>query len=170
MNTREVTFTKAEQGFDMNTEELALTKDEGRSIWLLGDLYTFKMAGDALSVIEITSFPQNGPPPHIHLREDESFWVLEGQFSVLLGQRTIAASAGAFVHVPRGTLHTIKNTGSTPGKVIVLLTPGGFEKFWEEVGEPATQKTTPPPPDPSVIPKLIALAPKYHLEIPPPPQ
>jgi hypothetical protein len=40
---------------------------------LLGDLYTFKVTGDALSVTELTAFPQNGPPPHIHQREDESF-------------------------------------------------------------------------------------------------
>jgi mannose-6-phosphate isomerase-like protein (cupin superfamily) len=137
---------------------------------LLGDLYTFKLSGEALSVTELTAFPQNGPPPHIHLREDESFWVLDGEFSVLLGERTVQAGPGAFVHIPKGTLHTYKNTGSTPGRMIVLLTPGGFEKLWEEVGEPAAQLTTPPPVDPRLIEKLIALAPKYSLQIPPPPQ
>jgi mannose-6-phosphate isomerase-like protein (cupin superfamily) len=120
----------------MNTHEVALTKGEGRSIWLLGDLYTFKVTGEALSVTELTAFPQNGPPPHIHQREDESFWVLDGEFSVLLGERTLTARQGAFVHVPKGTLHTYKNTGSTPGR----------------------------------IEKLIALAPRYHLQIPPPPR
>jgi uncharacterized cupin superfamily protein len=75
----------------MNTHEVALTKGEGRSIWLLGDLYTFKVTGEALSVTELTAFPQNGPPPHIHQREDESFWVLDGEFSVLLGERTLTA-------------------------------------------------------------------------------
>src|SRR2546421_7103852 len=50
----------------MNTHEVALTRGEGRSIWLLGDLYTFKVTGEALSVTELTAFPQNGPPPHIH--------------------------------------------------------------------------------------------------------
>ena len=50
---------------------------------MLGDLYTFKVTGEALSVTELTAFPQNGPPPHIHQREDESLWVLDGEFSVL---------------------------------------------------------------------------------------
>ena len=77
---------------------------------------------------------------------------------------------GAFVHVPKGTLHSCKNTGSTPGRMIVMLTPGGFEKLWEKLGEPATQLTVPPPVDPAVIQKLIALAPKYRLQIPPPPR
>jgi mannose-6-phosphate isomerase-like protein (cupin superfamily) len=154
----------------MNTHEVALTKGEGRSIWLLGDLYTFKVTGEALSVTELTAFPQNGPPPHIHQREDESFWVLDGEFSVLLGERTLTAGQGAFVHIPKGTLHTYKNTGSTPGRMILLLTPGGFERLWEELGEPATQLTTPPPVDAGVIEKLIALAPRYHLQILPPPR
>jgi hypothetical protein len=66
----------------MNTHEVALTKGEGRSIWLLGDLYTFKFSGQALSVTELMAFAQNGPPPHIYLQEDESFWVLDGEFSV----------------------------------------------------------------------------------------
>jgi mannose-6-phosphate isomerase-like protein (cupin superfamily) len=154
----------------MKTHEVALTKGEGRSIWLLGDLYTFKFSGEALSVTELTAFPQNGPPPHIHLREDESFSVLDGEFSVLLGERTLTAGQGAFVHIPKGTLHTYKNIGSTPGRMIILLTPGGFERLWEELGEPATQLTTPPPVDAGVIEKLIALAPNYHLQIPPPPR
>src|SRR6516164_3411484 len=69
---------------------------------ILGDLYTFKLTGEALSVAELTAFPQNGPPPHIHQREDESFWVLDGEFSVLLGERTLTTGQGAFVHFPKG--------------------------------------------------------------------
>ena len=79
----------------MNTHEVALRKGEGRSIWLLGDLYTFKLTGEALSVTELTAFPQNGPP-HIHQREDESFWVLDG------------AGQGAFVHIPKGMLYNLQ--------------------------------------------------------------
>ena len=52
----------------MDTGDAALSKGEGRSVWLLGDLYTFKLTGEALSVTELTAFPQNGLPPHIHLR------------------------------------------------------------------------------------------------------
>jgi mannose-6-phosphate isomerase-like protein (cupin superfamily) len=87
----------------MNTHEVALRKGEGRSIWLLGDLYTFKLTGEALSVTELTAFPQNGPPPHIHQREDESFWVLDGEFSVLLGERTLTGPGkGRLYTFPKG--------------------------------------------------------------------
>jgi mannose-6-phosphate isomerase-like protein (cupin superfamily) len=155
----------------MDAQSLLVSNGEGRSIWLLGDLYTFKISGDALSVVELTAFPENGPPPHIHLREDESFWVLEGQFSVLLGEESLTAGPGAFVHVPKGTLHTYKNVGRTPGRLIVMLTPGGFENLWKELGVPATQHTMPPPAEEAdVIRRLIALAPRYQLQVPPPPQ
>jgi mannose-6-phosphate isomerase-like protein (cupin superfamily) len=150
----------------MNTHDLTLANGEGPSVWLLGDLYTFKLKSDPLSVTEVTAFPANGPPPHIHLREDESFWVLDGEFSVLIGDRTLKAGPGSFVHILRGTLHTYKNVGSTPGRMIVLLTPGGFEGLWEELGEPATALATPPHVDAGVIEKLMRLASKYQLEIP----
>jgi hypothetical protein len=54
---------------------------------ILGDLGIFKLTGEALSVTELTAFPQNGPPPQIHQREDESFWVLDGEFSFLLSEK-----------------------------------------------------------------------------------
>jgi mannose-6-phosphate isomerase-like protein (cupin superfamily) len=108
----------------MNAQGLVFQKDEGRSLWLFGDLCTIKFAGEALSVTEVKAFPQNGPPPHIHRREDESFWVLDGDFSVMLGQQMLTAGPGTFVHVPKGTLHTYKNIGRAPGRMIVMLTPG----------------------------------------------
>jgi mannose-6-phosphate isomerase-like protein (cupin superfamily) len=145
---------------------------QGESFWVLGDHYTFKAASEetlgSLAVVEILAFPQNGPPPHIHGREDESFYVLDGTFSVLDGGQWFEAGAGAFVRIPKGTLHTYKNVGVRPGRVLVILTPGGFENFWREIGEPAHQDSNPPAPPEGILEKVIALAPKYHLEIPPP--
>jgi hypothetical protein len=79
----------------MDTGDVVLSRGEGRSVWLLGDLCTFKFTAEAISVTELTAFPRNGPPPHIQLREDESFWVLDGEFSVLLGGRTLRAGPEA---------------------------------------------------------------------------
>ncbi len=143
---------------------------EGQQLWVLGDLYTFKArgadTGGAVGVFEGLIYPQNGPPPHIHLREDESFWVLDGDFEFLKGDQSVRLSAGGFFHVPKNNLHTFKNVGGAPGRLLILLTPAGFEEFFFEIGEPVTDPSSPPPVTPETIQKLMALAPKYHLEIP----
>ncbi len=148
---------------------ITLEPGEGKSFWLLGDLYTFKLTGDdtggAFALVENTVQPENGPPPHIHLREDETFFVLEGEFSFLRGDTTFSANPGSFIYIPKGTLHTYKNVGGVIGRLVFLLTPAGFEKFFEEIGEPAKDKITPPPFDPATVEKLLKLAPKYHLEV-----
>jgi mannose-6-phosphate isomerase-like protein (cupin superfamily) len=152
--------------------ELFLTRRQDRddAFWVLGDHYSFKISSQetagSLAVIEVTSFPKNGPPPHIHHHEDEAFYILEGTFSVLLGGRSFEVSAGDFVHVPKDTLHTYKNIGSGRGRFLVILTPGGFENLWREIGERARQDTLPMPALDGMLEKLIALAPQYHLEIP----
>jgi Mannose-6-phosphate isomerase len=147
----------------------ALQPGEGKSLWVLGDLYTFKVVGDDTdgkqAIVEVISQPENGPPPHIHHREDEAFYVLEGEFSFLCGDSSFTATAGSFIHIPKGMLHTFNNTGKIPGRLLFIITPAGFEKFFEEIGEPATDKLSPPPPNPATVEKLMTLAPKYHLEI-----
>ncbi len=152
-----------------NVQGITFQPQEGKSLWVLGDLYTFKLMGEdsggSFALIEIQVQPQNGPPPHIHYREDESFYVLEGEFSFLHGDLTFKATAGSFVYIPKGTLHTFKNVGTSQGRFLVIITPAGFEKLFEEIGEPAMDKSSPPPFNPATIDKLLAIAPKYHLEV-----
>ena len=78
---------------------------EGKSLWLATDLYTFKVVGEdtngAFSLSELTAHPQFGPPPHIHHREDESYYVLEGEFEFLDEGRTFTAGAGSSSTCPR---------------------------------------------------------------------
>jgi quercetin dioxygenase-like cupin family protein len=152
-----------------NNRVIALEPGEGESYWVLGDLYTFKVVGEdtggSFSMVEVEVQPQNGPPPHIHHREDETFYVLDGDFSFLHGERTFMATAGSFVHIPMGTIHTFKNVGKGVGRFLVVITPPGFEKFLEEVGESFVDKSNPPPVSQEAVQKLLALAPKYHLEV-----
>ena len=152
-----------------------LGSGEGRSLWVLGELVTRKASseqtGGAYSLFEVVVQPQGGPPPHIQHREDESFYVLAGEFEFLDNGNTIRASAGSFVYVPKGNLHTFKNVGTEPGRMLVNQTPGGLhERFYEEIGEEAQDLTTPPvmecPPD---LERIVAIAAKYGIEIPPPP-
>lgn len=147
---------------------------EGESVWLLGDLYTFKAmsedTGGAYAIWETTSPPENGPPPHRHHREDEIFYVLDGELEFLVDDDVFRGGPGTFLRIPKGTMHTFKNVGTAPARFLVTVVPGGFEKFFLEAGEPATDKDSPPaqegPPD---VEKLVATAAKYDCEIPPPP-
>jgi mannose-6-phosphate isomerase-like protein (cupin superfamily) len=157
-----------------NSEQRAIhvPPGEGQMRWVVGDLVTFKIGGqDAQGVFalaeEVTP-PQGGPPPHLHTREDETFYVVEGELEFVVGERTLSASAGSVVYAPRGILHSFRNVGPTPSRMTVIITPAGLEKFFEEVGEPVTDPSFPPegPPD---IERLVAVARKYGMEIAPPP-
>src|SRR5918998_4574640 len=112
--------------------------DGGDSVWLVGDRITVKLrseeTGGVYSVAEEISPPQGGATPPTHSQEDETLYVLEGEVEFLLGEDTIPAGAGSCVYVPRGALHTFKNVGTLPSRVLFVLSPGGFEKFFLEAG------------------------------------
>lgn len=146
-----------------------LNSGEGKSFWVLGDLYTFKATGaetnGAFTTIDQVIQPQNGPPPHVHKREDEAFYVLEGKFSFLCGDKHQEVESGSFVYVPKGTLHTFKNIGDKPGRLLVTISPAGLEDFFYDIGTAAAGTTTPPPFDPAVLDKGLRLAESYNMEV-----
>jgi mannose-6-phosphate isomerase-like protein (cupin superfamily) len=148
--------------------------DEGKTLWVVDELMTFKAVGEdtggAYALTDSLVPPQGGPPPHIQHREDEAFWVLHGELEFLIDEDTIRASAGSFIHVPKGVLHTFKNVGGTPARFLTLLIPAGLEKYFEEVGKPGTDFSSPPLVEQEDIDRLLAAAPKYGVEIKPPPE
>ena len=143
------------------------------SLWVLGELLTYKVTshrtGGAYSLIEVTTQPGVGPPPHVQHREDESFYVLEGEFEFLDNGRTLRAEAGSLLYVPKGTLHAHKNVGEGVGRLLVTQTPGGlYEYFFEEIGKPVDDDSGPlifeKQPD---VERIVSIAAKYGIEIPP---
>ena len=77
----------------------------------------------------------NGPPLHVHGSDDELFIIVEGEYSVLVDGSWHDAGPGSVVFLPRGSEHTFKVTGTTPGKHWTLTTPGGFDKFYARCSE-----------------------------------
>ena len=152
----------------MDAQILKQGQGQGRAYWVVGDLYTILTGGEetggAYALIHGVIPLNGGPPPHIHRREDEAFYVLEGQLTFEVDSRQIRASAGDWITLPRNSLHCFKNIGPAPAKVLILVNPSGLEKFFAEVGQPVTDRSAPPPPD---IEKLLAVAPRYGLEIQP---
>jgi mannose-6-phosphate isomerase-like protein (cupin superfamily) len=149
---------------------------ERSSLWVLGELVTRKVAseqtGGAYSLFEVLSQPQGGPRPHIQHREDECFYVLEGEYAFLNDGCVFGMGPGSLVYVPRGNLHAYKNVGNGPGRMLVSQTPGGlYERFLEELGEPATDRATLPVPEgPPELGRIAAVAAEYGIEIPPSPE
>jgi quercetin dioxygenase-like cupin family protein len=114
----------------------------GRSLWVFGELVTRKVpshrTGGAYVLFEVATEPGAGPPPHINHREDEAFYVLEGEYEFLSGQETLRARAGSLLYFRKGTLHAHTKVGEGTGRILVSQTPGGlYERFFEEVGKPA---------------------------------
>lgn len=152
---------------------LFVQPNQGTSYWFGQDLYTFKAVGadtgEAYALCEVLVAPEGGTPPHRHSRENESFYVQEGEIEFQLEDRTIVATTGTFLHSPRGQLHRFTNTSTMPVKLLVWVTPAGFEKFIAEVGKIAnSQVGVAPPLDPEDLDKILTTAPKYGIEIIPP--
>lgn len=148
----------------------------GRAVWVVGDHYTIKASGKdtggAFAVIEVLVPPQSGPPPHIHRREDEAFYVLEGEFEVHIDNQRLTAGPGSWVTLAKGSLHHFKNIGQAPAKMLIIATPAGLDQFFLEAGRDATNALTSPESATATsadIEKLVALAPKYGIEIRLPP-
>jgi mannose-6-phosphate isomerase-like protein (cupin superfamily) len=147
---------------------------EGRSLWVLGELVTCKTAseqtGGAYSLFEVTTQPGGRVLPHVQHREDESFYMLEGEYEFLVEGHTIRAGASYLLYIPKGTLHSHKNVGEGVGRMLVSQTPGGlYERFFEEVGNPVGKEGVPLAfDDQPEVGKIVEVAAKYGIEIPPP--
>ena len=140
----------------METQEqcsTSLAPGEGDSLWILGQLMTFKVRGqtDGCSIFEFVSGPGAGAPPHLHRTQDETHYVLSGQYEFVLGGRTIQAGPGSVVHVPRGLVHGFTNVDTTPGTLLFVETPAGpLEEFMEAIGEPVADTASAPAGEPDM--------------------
>jgi quercetin dioxygenase-like cupin family protein len=149
---------------EVRVEENGLTAIRGenrRPLWVMGSLLEIvidgSQTGGAYAVAEDRSSPGFGPPPHVHEREDEAFYVIEGEYLFGGDGDEVRAGPGTFVHAPKGRLHWWRNVGDGPGRHLEIFTPAGLERMFEEVGEPADDGP-PPAPDPQ---RLLEAAPRY---------
>ena len=118
-----------------------LAPGEGRTVTALGAQATIKADGDALSVIEIREAPQGGTPLHMHRQRDELLYVLEGAFTLTVGDLTSRVGPGTCAYIPRGVDHAYQNVGTETGRLLAVLAPGRFAGLYAEAaalppGEP----------------------------------
>jgi quercetin dioxygenase-like cupin family protein len=149
------------------TDGYAVAAGDGERIWIVADTMTFKATGAStgggLVLLENLTAPGGGPPAHVHTREDEFFYVLDGTFEVRIGDELHVVEPGGFAFVPRGTVHNFRNTTDTPSRILVGFTPGGIEGFFRDSGRPATDDGPAPPVDEDEIARTMAAAPRYGL-------
>lgn len=142
------------------TPPVVLGPGQGTHLDVLGNAITLLVSGEqthgAFAVITSSSPPGTGTPLHTHHDEDEALFVLEGAYDVQCGEETFRAEPGAFVFAPRGIPHKLTNASDGRSTHLGLVSPAGFEGFFEEISR------LPPPPTPE---RIMALAAKYHLEI-----
>jgi hypothetical protein len=104
----------------------------------------------------------------VHHREDEGFWILEGELTFQIGEETLTAGPGSFVFGPRGVPHSYR-VDSGPARILFMLSPAGFERFIYASSEPAPSRTLPPAPqgepEAADMERLAALAREYGAEI-----
>lgn len=135
----------------MNTlTPMATRKGEGEARWWFAALAEIKVTAEdtngLLSIVEMTEPPGSEAPLHVHNREDEGFWILEGDVTIHVGDQVIEAEAGDFAFGPRGIPHSYK-VGPDGCRMLFILTPGGFENLVRGMSVPAGSRTLPPPSD-----------------------
>lgn len=122
---------------------------EGDALWFLGSLVTVKATGGdtrgRLAVVEFLNPPGFAPPLHRHLDEEETFYVLSGTAEFRCDGEAFTAGPGDFVLLPAGLPHTFVVGADEPLRTLQITTPSGFERFAEEVGEPARERRLPDP-------------------------
>jgi len=146
------------------------TPTEGRTIAVVGDVYRFMATGDdtngKYAIWEAIVPPGGGPPPHVHSREEEGFYILDGEINFQIGDERIVATAGTFANMPVGKSHSFKNESDRPAEMLISVAPAGLEGMFFEVGVPLAEgATTALPPTKEEIEKLLAVAPKYGVKI-----
>jgi len=140
-----------------------------RSVWYNGSLMTFLATGEdthgQFALIEAVTRRGNVPPPHIHHREDEIFYVLEGDVVVSVGDRTIKGRSGTMFFLPRDVPHSF-TIESEQSRMLILLTPAGLEGWFKEFSVPAPAMTLPPADEPAYeeVHRMLEAAPRYGIE------
>jgi mannose-6-phosphate isomerase-like protein (cupin superfamily) len=149
-----------------------LPSGEGEARWWLGALATIKASSadtdGRYALVELLEPEGADGPLHVHHHEDEGFWILEGSFTFLIGDRTHRAGPGSFLFGPRGVPHSYR-VDRGPGRLLFVLSPAGFEDFIRETSEPAPSRALPPDaaalPDEAAMAALAVTAQRFGAEI-----
>jgi quercetin dioxygenase-like cupin family protein len=130
-------------------EGLRLNSGPGRDL-------VFKVTGEdtggAFDYFIVEVAPRSGPPLHVHHKQEETLQVLKGRYKIRIGDEVFRCEEGGFAYLPSGVPHAFLNLTDEPGEIVVVYTPGGGHKFYEELG-PISRSGKP---DPKAIAAVFA--------------
>jgi len=140
-------------------------RNEGKQIRIFGGVeflvkVSSEESGGAFTLLDNINPAGTYLPPHVHAREDETFYVLEGEMEFHIDGQILRGGPGTTVFLPRAVPHAFKVVSSTPARVLVLTSPGGFERCMEELSSLE---------DPSDMSKIFQVCARYGIEFLPPP-
>ncbi len=142
--------------------------------WAMGSLFERLVSagetGGQLGASIVTQPPGVARPLHVHTREAEAWYLLEGAMTYQAGTELVRLAAGDFIYLPRDVPHAFRTTGAVPSRFLALTVPGELLDIYDEVGTPAPERRLP---DGGVtaadVARWIELAPRYGLRIVGPP-
>jgi quercetin dioxygenase-like cupin family protein len=142
---------------------------EGHAVWSTGARLDFKVraehTGGDFVLTENVVLPGGGPPPHVHAHEDEMFYILQGELTLIREDTTFAAGPGTAVFLPRGKVHTFANRSNAPTRFLTWASSSNFESFMLEFSVPCADHPTPPPFDASMVDRLLKACDRYGMQI-----
>ena len=153
-------------------EPVKIGQGDGEARWWFGGLAEIKATaadtGGQMSIVEVTWHPGAEAPLHVHHRDDEGFWVLEGEVTFEVGGAAIRAGVGDYVFGPRDIPHRF-TVGPRGCRMLFILLPGGIEEMIRATSEPAPGRTLPPlperPPTAEEIAGLKAIVSEHGYEL-----
>lgn len=149
-------------------QAMAVAAGEGEAIWWFDSLAEIKTTaadtGGLMTIVQMTCPPGEEAPWHVHHREDEGFWIIDGDVTIEVGDDTVVeCHAGDYAFGPRDIPHRY-TVGEAGCRMLFILTPGGMEDLIREMGRPAESRTLPPPSEPDFA-HVAAVADRYGAEL-----
>src|SRR5689334_23585505 len=118
----------------MSRNPISNTPPRGRTVAVVGDMYRFlatsEDTGGKYALWEALVPPGGGPPPHVHSREEEGFYILEGEITFTVNGEKVVAQKGTFANLPIGTPHSFKNEGDRRARMLISVAPAGLEEMF----------------------------------------
>ena len=126
--------------------------------------------GGAFALFDYVTDPGGSLPLHVHEREDEAFYILDGRFEFQIGDRMVVAEPGDFLVAPRGVPHVFRNLEDRPARKLSIVWPAGLDRFFLEVGQPVTGTAASPSTSEHLsIPGFAEVVAKYGMRMLPTP-